>query len=250
MREVRIRSPCHWQAACSDYTPSAVSNEVKEEAVVENPAGPNGQHRERSAPEQAAPEQAAPELSASEEGSPEQGEAAVVGEESESKPSEEAVEGATSPELRVEALEAEVARVRDQLLRTAADFDNFRKRTRRELEDAERRGREDFLKDLLPVFDNLERAAEHAKTASDVKALSDGIELVIKHFGDTLGKLGVERVPGVGERFDPAVHEAIQHLETSEFAPGVVAAEVQAGYRMGERLVRPAMVVVAKAPSN
>ena len=146
--------------------------------------------------------------------------------------------------------QAEVARIRDQLLRTAADFDNFRKRSRRELVDAERRSREDVLRDLLPVFDNLERAAAHAETATDVKSLADGVNMVLRQFLDTLSKLGIERVQAVGLPFDPTQHDAIQHLETTEQAPGTVVHEVQTGYRAGDHLVRPAMVVVAKAPSG
>lgn len=161
---------------------------------------------------------------------------------------EPGAEGAEPSPL--EAAQAELARVRDQLLRIAADFDNFRKRSRREVADAERRGREDLLKEILPVFDNLERATMHAETATDVKSLADGIGMVMRQFTDTLGRNGIERVASVGNPFDPAVHEAIQQLETSEHPPGTVAAEVQAGYKLGEKLIRPALVVVAKAPSN
>jgi molecular chaperone GrpE len=150
----------------------------------------------------------------------------------------------------LEAAQAEAARLRDQLLRMAADFDNFRKRSRRELVDAERRAREDFLRDLLPVFDNLERATAHAETATDVRSLADGVNMVLRQFLDTLSKLGVERVQTQGVPFDPTQHEAIQHLESAEQPPGTVLHEVQAGYRAGDRLVRPAMVVVAKAPSG
>jgi molecular chaperone GrpE len=150
----------------------------------------------------------------------------------------------------VEEAKAEVSRIRDQLLRTAADYDNFRKRSRREISDAERRAREDLLRDLLPVFDNLERASKHAETASDVKSLSDGIAMVMRQFLDTLGKLGIERIETAGQSFDPSMHEAIQHMETAEAPPGRVIAEVQSGYRLGDRLLRPAMVVVAKAPSS
>lgn len=150
----------------------------------------------------------------------------------------------------LEQAKAEQAKLKDQLLRTLADFDNFRKRTRRELGDAERRGRDDVLKELLPVFDNLDRAATHAETATDVKALADGLSLVLRQFADTLGKLGIERVPAVGHPFDPSVHEAVQQLETSDFEPGMIAAEVQAGYKTAEKLIRPALVVVAKAQAN
>jgi len=150
----------------------------------------------------------------------------------------------------LEAAKAEAARLKDQLLRTLADFDNFRKRSRRELADMERRGREDMLKELLPVFDNLERAATHAGTATDVKALADGIGLVMKQFADTLAKLEIERIKAQGELFDPTFHEAVQQMETTEHPPGTVLYEVQAGYRLGDKLIRPAIVVVAKPPPS
>ena len=168
-------------------------------------------------------------------------------------PTPQPAETAAPPVAEQDPLElakAEQAKLKDQLLRTLADFDNFRKRSRRELADAERRGRDDILKEMLPVFDNLDRASVHAETATDVKALADGIGLVLRQFSDTLGKLGIERVPAVGHPFDPSMHEAVQQMETSDFEPGTIAAEVQAGYRNSEKLIRPALVVVAKAPPN
>jgi len=148
---------------------------------------------------------------------------------------------------------AEAAQLKDKLMRTAADFDNYRKRSRREVTDAEKKGRDHLLKDLLPVFDNLERATAHAgsglevKDGQGLKGLIDGIELVMRQFRDSLSRQGIERIESVGQAFDPSMHEAIQHLETSDFPPGSIAAEVQPGYREGDRLVRPALVVVAKA---
>jgi molecular chaperone GrpE len=165
--------------------------------------------------------------------------------------SQNGAEGAPAPEVDpLEAARAEAQKNRDQLLRVAADFDNYKKRSRREIADAIKIAREDLLRELLPVFDNLERASAHAGTATDTKALADGISMVQRQFVDVLGKLGIERVPSTGQPFDPAVHEAVQHLETDEFAPGVVAAELQAGYRMSDRVLRPALVVVAKAKSS
>lgn len=143
---------------------------------------------------------------------------------------------------------AEAARYRDQLLRSAADLDNFRKRAKRDVVDAELRGRESMLANLLPVFDNLERASAHADTASEVQSIVDGLKMVMRQFGDTLSKSGIERVKSVGGAFDPAVHEAIQQLETDQYAPGCVALEIQGGYKLGSRLIRPALVAVAKAP--
>jgi molecular chaperone GrpE len=152
-----------------------------------------------------------------------------------------------APQDPLHVAQAEAARLKDQLLRLAADFDNYKKRARKEATDGARLAREDFLRELLPVFDNLERATAHASTATDPKALADGIQMVMRQFADTLGKLGIERIAAQGLPFDPAVHEAVQHLETSEHPPGSVAMELQAGYRTPERVIRPAMVVVAKA---
>lgn len=157
---------------------------------------------------------------------------------------ESATQAAADP---LDEAKAEAARLKDQLLRTAADFDNFRKRARKDQVEAERKGREDLLRDLLPVFDNLERAVAHSEKATDVQSVLEGIQMVMRQFGDTLGKVGIERIPSVGQPFDPAVHEAIQHLETADYPAGSVAVEIQAGYRTPDRVVRPALVVVAKA---
>ncbi len=141
---------------------------------------------------------------------------------------------------------ADTAKMKDQLLRTLADFDNYRKRSRREAEDAHKKGTEELLKALLPVFDNLERAVAHAEQTSDAKAIADGVRLVLKQFVDTLERAGIQRVGGVGKAFDPLVHEAIQQVETDEHPAGTVVAEVQAGYSFHDRLIRAAMVVVAR----
>jgi molecular chaperone GrpE len=162
---------------------------------------------------------------------------------------------ASDPDISIEndplaEAKAEAARLRDQLIRTAADFDNYRKRTRRESIEAEQRGREAFLKEILPVFDNLERAVSHAEVATDIQSLLNGIQMVKRQFTDTLARQGIERVPTVGAQFDPAVHEAIQHLETNDQPPGTVAHEIQGGYIVQKKLIRPALVVVAKAKAQ
>lgn len=141
---------------------------------------------------------------------------------------------------------AEALRFKEQWMRSAADFDNFRKRSRRELEDTRKAGREELLKDLLPVFDNLERAMTSAERATDIKPVSDGLKMVLRQFIDTIGRSGITKVPTIGSQFDPGLHEAIQQVETDEHPPGTVVSEVQPGYLQGERLVRAAMVVVAK----
>lgn len=160
--------------------------------------------------------------------------------------------GETAPQATdpVTEAKAEAARMKDQWMRTAADFDNFRKRARRELEDTRKAGKEDLLKELLPVFDNLERAIQSAQRATDVKAVADGLAMVLRQYLDTLARGGITKVPTVGAKFDPTHHEAIQQVETDEQPPGMVVAEVQPGYLQGDRLIRAAMVVVAKPKSG
>ncbi len=157
--------------------------------------------------------------------------------------------GGPAAPSELQSAQAERDKLREQLLRTAADFDNFRKRTKRDLDDARQRAKDELIRDLLPIFDNLERALQTAGGASDMSSVIEGVRMVLKLFEDTAERVGLTRVPAVGERFDPAVHEAIQQRETDEQPPGTVIAEVVAGYRFGERLVRPAMVVVARKPA-
>lgn len=165
-------------------------------------------------------------------------------------------EGADGPEDQeakadpVQEAQSEAARLKDALVRTTADFDNFRKRTRREFEEARRNGREDLLRALLPVFDNLERAIQSAQRTSDVKAMTEGLSLVQRQFVEALGREGIARISTVGRAFDPSVHEAIQQVETNEHSAGTVIAEVQPGYTQGDRLLRAAMVVVARPKST
>jgi molecular chaperone GrpE len=141
-------------------------------------------------------------------------------------------------------------RLKDQLLRTAADFDNFRKRSRRDVEDAQRRAQEDTIRELLPIVDNLERAVQAAEQAKDADAVAEGVRMVLRSFDDVAARLGLERVAALGQRFDPNLHDAVQQVETDESPAGTVVAEVQPGYLLREKLVRPALVVVAKPSSK
>jgi molecular chaperone GrpE len=170
------------------------------------------------------------------------------------QPTAEADKPAAPAPDPLEVAKAEQAKLRDQLLRTAADFENYRKRSRKEVEDAHKKGSEELLKALLPVFDNLERAVVHAESSAssggDAKAIAEGVKMVLKQFQDSLGRVGIKRVGGVGVPFDPLVHEAIQQIETKDHPPGTVVAEVAPGYAFGDRLIRAAMVVVARPPSG
>ncbi|NNE19438.1 MAG: nucleotide exchange factor GrpE [Myxococcales bacterium] len=155
------------------------------------------------------------------------------------------------PELSdLEKAHKERDRMRDQLLRIAADFDNFRKRSRKEIEEVRRRTIEDTLREVLPIVDNLERAADAVDAATEVSAVSDGVRMVLRGFDEVANRLGLKRVPGVGNQFDPTCHDAMQQEETDQHAPGTIVSEVVPGYFLGERLLRPAMVVVAKPVSG
>lgn len=133
----------------------------------------------------------------------------------------------------------------ERLLRTAAEFDNFKKRAVKEKEDAQKFGTERLLKDFLPVMDNLERALDHAEQ-SNLTQVVEGVKLVQKLFESTLAKHGVVGFSAVGKAFDPTVHEALMNQE-SDAPAGTVVSEMAKGYKLHERLVRPAAVVVAKA---
>jgi molecular chaperone GrpE len=159
-------------------------------------------------------------------------------------------EGEGALRAKLEEAQAEVLKVRDQLLRTAADFDNFRKRARKDVEEAQRKGLERVLIEVLPVSDNLERAVQAAQGATDVKPVVEGVTMVLRFFEDALARLGVERLGGVGQPFDPALHEAVQQVETSEHPAGTVITELAPGYRYQGKLLRAAMVVVARPPAS
>jgi molecular chaperone GrpE len=170
-------------------------------------------------------------------------EAAPKPEAAEAKP-----EGSELEALRVKLADAqaEALKVRDQLLRTAADFDNFRKRTRKDVEDAQRKGLERALLEVLPVADNLERAVQASQqNGSDLNSVVEGVRMVLRFFEDAMSRLGVEKVPSVGQAFDPGLHEAVQHVESDEPA-GTVINELTPGYKLGGKLLRAALVGVAR----
>jgi len=158
-------------------------------------------------------------------------------------------ESAEDEPTDLEKAHAERDRMREQLLRIAADFDNFRKRSRKEIEEVRRRTVEDTLREVLPIVDNLERAAGAMSDATEISAVTDGVQMVLRGFDDIANRLGLKRVPTVGHLFDPTCHDAMQQEETDQHAPGTIVAEVVPGYYIAERLLRPAMVVVARPPT-
>jgi molecular chaperone GrpE len=155
-----------------------------------------------------------------------------------------------SPVERVAALEIEKAECKDRMLRIAAEFDNFKKRTRKDIAEHETRAREAVLRDFLEIADNLERAIGSWKEGGeqDIKSVQNGVELVLRLFKSKLDRYSVTAVDAQGQPFDPRVHDAISQSPSAEATPGTVLRELQKGYRVGERLLRPAVVVVAVAP--
>ena len=149
-----------------------------------------------------------------------------------------------------EAVAAERDKLKDQVLRIAADFDNFRKRSRRDLEESRLKGNEDAIREFLPVFDNLSRAIGAYDTAKNADSIVEGVRMVLKMFDDVSERIGLQRLPAIGQRFDPAVHDAIQQVETDQYPPGTVVTEVNPGYRFRQRLLRPSIVIVARAPTR
>lgn len=147
----------------------------------------------------------------------------------------------------VEALRAQLTQRTDQLARSMADFDNFRKRTRAEMEDIRRVALEGFIRTLLPVVDNFERALS-AATDVESGSLRSGVEMIHRQLTGVLRDAGVEPLESIGQVFDPNCHEAIASVPSDDTPEGVILAEVERGYRFGDRIIRPARVSVSSGP--
>jgi molecular chaperone GrpE len=175
-----------------------------------------------------------------------------AGEQTTPEPSPELQIPAATAEERVAALQAERDEIKDRMLRIAADFENWKKRSRKEQADAETRVREQVLKDMLEVVDNLERATSaYVENGSvDGASVLKGVNLVLRLFQTKLERYNVRPFEAKGQPFDPRVHEAISQVATADVAPGTVANELQKGYRIGDKLLRPAIVSVATAPAS
>lgn len=162
-------------------------------------------------------------------------------------PDSEASEGAQAEvAAKVAELEAERDDYKNRLMRTAADLENFRKRAAREREDMRKYGIDRMIMEILPALDNLERALEHAEKNESSANITEGVRMVARQFLGALEKHGVNQFDARGEMFDPQRHEAIQQLETSEFETGRIVEQYQRGYFLHDRLLRPALVAVAK----
>jgi molecular chaperone GrpE len=143
----------------------------------------------------------------------------------------------------IDALESERDELRSRLLRTAAEFDNYRKRVARENERLRKTAAESLINDLLPVLDHLELALRH--TAEESAGLAEGVEMVYNQLLQILAKHGLEVIPALNQPFDPNVHEAVMQREEPEEPEDTVVDAFQTGYRLGDRVLRPAKVIVS-----
>jgi molecular chaperone GrpE len=152
-------------------------------------------------------------------------------------------------------LQTALAEAQDAILRRQADFENYRKRVERERTDTYNRVVADVARKLLPVMDNLTRALDAEHSAESVESAEfrhflHGVQLISKQLSEVLESFGVQPIPAVGERFDPHIHEAVVTEPSDEHEPDTVLEELARGYRIGDRLLRPAMVKVAAPKSG
>ncbi len=161
------------------------------------------------------------------------------------------------PSAELQALQAELDQAHAKTeetwqlyLQARADAENIRRRSSRDLEKAHKFALEDFAKALLPVKDSLEMGLAASDQQTDVAKLKEGVDLTLKMLGSVMGKFGIQEINPQGEKFNPDLHEAMAMQPSNEVAPNTVLHVVQKGYLLHERLVRPAMVMVAKAAEN
>ncbi len=153
-------------------------------------------------------------------------------------------------ESEVEALRRELAELKDKNLRLLAETQNQQKRFAREKSEALRYAEGDFARDLLVVLDDFDRTLESARTAPDAKAVADGVKIVYDHFVKILQQRGVTAIEAAGQPFDPHLHEAMLQQPSTEHAAGVVIQELARGWKMHDRVLRPARVAVSSGPAK
>jgi molecular chaperone GrpE len=145
-------------------------------------------------------------------------------------------------------MQGDLERFRDLALRSQADFENFRKRAAREKEDAIKFANASFLDRLIPILDNFELGLNAARTGSANSPILAGMDMVAKQLSDFLTSSGVEPVNGEGQHFDPNLHEAVAQEENAQVPEGIIIRQLRRGYKLRDRLLRPATVVVSKGP--
>jgi molecular chaperone GrpE len=165
----------------------------------------------------------------------------VLNEEEVNAAEETVVEELTPEEL----LQQQIQELETRTLRIQADYDNYRRRTLQEKEEFAKYASKNVVEKLLPVLDNLERALQASEGNADFDALKKGLDMVFKQFEMTLEGEGLTAIPSVGEPFDPNHHQAIMTVDSDEHEEGIVVEEVMKGYKLKDRVIRPAMVKVS-----
>jgi len=165
--------------------------------------------------------------------------------------------GEQSLEEQIEAVKAERDEINERLLRTAAELENYKRRTEREKRRRYEAGKVDVIRTMLEVLDDFERSMDAAASLDEAddpaeayESLKGGVEMVFRKFRDELSKLGVEPIEAEGEPFDESLHEAMMQQPTDEAEPGTVVHEVRTGYTMGDRVIRHSRVIVASEPDQ
>lgn len=164
---------------------------------------------------------------------------------------------ATAQESEVDQLQARVAELeqayeeqRNLYLRTLADFQNYRRRQHEEMERQRGLLLESVMTELLPILDNFERALQAAEATRELEPLIEGVRMTERQIKAVLARYDIHPIVALGQPFDPNLHEAIQRVETVDHEDGIVIDEVERGYRLGERVLRPSRVIVAKRPQE
>ena len=151
-------------------------------------------------------------------------------------------------QARIAELEQAYEEQKNLYLRTLADFQNYRRRQNEEMERQRIRVLETLLEDLLPILDNFERALQAAEATRELEPLLEGVKMTDRQIKALLARFDIHPIEAVGKPFDPNLHEAIQRVESEEYEDGTIIDEVERGYRMGERVIRPSKVIVARRP--
>ena len=147
------------------------------------------------------------------------------------------------------ALQAEVASLKDQLLRKEADYQNYRKRMVREVSEARRFGLIETITPFLQLFDLFDMAMKAAEKSDNVAALKQGLEMILGQYGKTIDELGVQKFDAIGATFDPQWHDAVSYENSDEVADGIIIKQWNCGYKLGDKLLRPARVIVSSGPA-
>lgn len=152
----------------------------------------------------------------------------------------------TDADKKIEALQTEITELNNRLLRAQADYDNFRRRTRQEMEAAAKYRAQSLIEGLIPAMDNFDRALQVKVESDDAKSLLQGMDMVYRQLTEALKNEGLEVIEAVGHSFDPHYHQAVMQVESDEYEPNQVVEELQKGYKLKDRVIRPTMVKVSQ----